>query len=143
MRKPWDEYWIEIAKVVSTRSTCLHRHFGCVIVKDKRIISTGYNGSAPGKPHCIDVGCARVPYVSGQGYEKCRAIHAEANALLYAGERAKNATAYIVGEHYTPNVGWEPTYSEPCVFCKGLLAGAGIHMVIYIEEDGQIVRVIQ
>ncbi|HOP71584.1 MAG TPA: deaminase, partial [Bacillota bacterium] len=83
-RPAWDEYFMEVAQVVSRRSTCLRRNVGAVIVKDKRILATGYNGAPSGLPHCIEVGCLReqlgVP--SGQRHEMCRGLHAEQNAII-------------------------------------------------------------
>ena len=134
-RLSWQDYFLNIARVVSTRSTCIHRQFGCILVKDKRIIATGYNGSLPGEAHCYEVGCARVPYQSGKGYDKCRAIHAEQNALLYAGQMAKGATAYIIGFEKDEDLGtWQPTFSAPCIFCEKLLTRAGIECVIYTDK---------
>lgn len=84
-RPAWDEYFIEIAKVVSSRSTCLRRRYGAVIVKDNVIISTGYNGASRGSMNCIDRGICRrrelnVP--AGERYELCEAVHAEQNAII-------------------------------------------------------------
>ena len=85
-RPDWDHYFMEIAQVVSKRSTCLRRSVGAVIVKNKQILATGYNGTPKGMPHCGEVGCLReqlhVP--SGKNHELCRGIHAEQNAVVQA-----------------------------------------------------------
>ncbi|NIM03699.1 cytidine deaminase, partial [bacterium] len=101
LRPDWDTYFIEIAKVVSSRSTCLRRKYGAVIVKDNVIISTGYNGSPRGMENCIDVQrCKRreLNIPSGERYELCEAVHAEQNAIINASpERMKGASVYIAG----------------------------------------------
>ena len=121
-RKSWDEYFMEIADIVKTRSTCLRRHVGAVIVKDNRIISTGYNGAPTGLLHCTTIGCVRqrmnVP--SGQRHELCRALHAEQNAIIQAakfGISTEGATAYIT--------------VQPCVICAKMLINAGITRVVH------------
>ncbi len=124
MRRPsWDEYFMIIAKLVSSRSTCLSRRCGAVIVKDKRILATGYNGSMPKAPHCLDEGeCFRRKIkVPEQGkYDYCRAIHAEANAIAQAarlGVSIKGATIYQT--------------LFPCYNCLKLMASTGIKKVFY------------
>lgn len=117
-RSSFDRYVMDICKITATRSTCLHRHQGTVIVKDKRIIATGYNGSAPGQPHCSEVGtCAK---------EKlgmfCRAegLHGENNAILSAaklGISVKDADMYCI-------------YS-PCRACCNMMKAAGIKRCFY------------
>ena len=87
MRQSWDEYFMDIAHQVATRSTCMRRHVGAVAVsKDNRILGTGYNGALPGTPHCDEVGCLReqLGIPSGQRQELCRAQHAEANVCNFA-----------------------------------------------------------
>ncbi|WP_290902673.1 dCMP deaminase family protein, partial [Ferroglobus sp.] len=117
MRPSLDEYFMEIAKVVAKRSTCLRQNVGAVIVKDKRILSTGYNGAPMGLPHCLDIGCLReelnVP--SGERHELCRAVHAEQNAIIQAavhGVSIKGATLY--------------TTHQPCIMCAKMIINAGI-----------------
>jgi len=117
-RPPLDDYFMEIAEIVSKRSTCRHRHQGVVLARDKRIISTGYNGSAPGQTHCIDTDCLKD--LGGN----CRAegLHGESNAIASAalmGVSTKGATAYCL-------------YS-PCLACCNLLKSAGIVKVVYRE----------
>lgn len=85
-RPSWDKYFLQLADLVSSRSTCLRRHVGAVLVRDERIIATGYNGAPKGIKHCLDIGCFReqegIP--SGQRYELCRGVHAEQNAIINA-----------------------------------------------------------
>ncbi|MBU4228402.1 cytidine/deoxycytidylate deaminase family protein, partial [bacterium] len=87
MRRPtWDEYFMEITELVSKRSTCLRRKVGAVIVQDKRILTTGYNGAPRGLPHCLEIGCLREikKVASGERQELCRGLHAEQNAIVQA-----------------------------------------------------------
>lgn len=114
-RKSWDQYFLDIAEVVATRATCERLQVGCVIVKDKNIVSTGYNGSIHGHPHCTDegVGCL----LNDEG--RCiRTIHAEENAVLHANrESLKGSTAYVT--HLC------------CEKCSKTLAQAGIKRIVY------------
>ncbi|UOF91829.1 cytidine/deoxycytidylate deaminase family protein [Fodinisporobacter ferrooxydans] len=113
-RKSWDDYFLDIADQVSTRSTCPRLHVGCVIVKDKHIISTGYNGSIHGHDHCDAVGCL-IDEHSGRCF---RTIHAEANACLHANrDSLKGATAYVT--------------HEPCENCSKILAQVGIERIVF------------
>jgi dCMP deaminase len=119
-----DEYFIEIAQTVAKRSTCLHREVGAVLVRDKHIISTGYNGAPSGLPHCEEVGCLReknsIP--SGERHELCRGVHAEANAIIQAalhGISTENSSMYCT--------------HQPCVLCTKLIINARIKEVIYKE----------
>ena len=113
MRKSWDEYFLEIAEVVATRSTCERLNVGCVIVKDRRIISTGFNGSIHNHDHCEDVGCL----INDEG--RCiRTIHAEENAVLHADRQSlKEATAYIT--------------HESCEKCAKTLAQSGVRRIVF------------
>ena len=131
MKRPIkDDYYLSIAQAVAARSTCLRRQYGAVIVKDDVIISTGYNGSARGVKNCSDHGvCWRqehnIPH--GQQYEKCQAVHAEANAIINA-NRAEmiGATLYLAGfEDGKPIL--EPV---PCEMCDRLIRNARIGLVI-------------
>jgi dCMP deaminase len=118
-----DSYFVQIARVVSSRSTCLHRQIGAVIVKGKQIVSTGYNGAPAGHPHCLDVGCAREGVPSGQRSELCRAAHAEQNAINFAarhGISIEGATLY--------------TTTYPCSWCAKSVVNAGIARVVF-EQD--------
>lgn len=138
MRPEWNEYFIEIAKVVSKRSTCLRRKYGAVIVKDRVMISSGYNGSPRGVKNCIDTGtCTReeqnIP--SGERYELCEAVHAEQNAIINAPpDRMKNATIYIAG--YEENKSFAA--GKPCKLCDRMIRNAQIKEVIYLDKDGEL-----
>lgn len=123
-----DAYYLEIAKAVAMRSTCLRRQYGAVIVKNDRIISTGYNGSARGEPNCCDVGeCWReshgIPH--GEQYEKCVAVHAEDNAISQAGREAVGATLYLAGFENGKSIS-----AVPCAMCERKIKNAQIHEVI-------------
>ena len=127
------EYYIGIAEAVAKRSTCLRRQYGAVIVKDDRIISTGYNGSARGLENCCDKGvCWReehdIPH--GQQYEKCQAVHAEANAIINANPTDMiGATLYLAGfENGRPM-----SFPEPCEMCSRLIINAQIGKVVTRE----------
>uniref|UniRef100_A0A7V6A624 CMP deaminase n=1 Tax=Desulfobacca acetoxidans TaxID=60893 RepID=A0A7V6A624_9BACT len=129
MRPSWHEYFMLIAKLVSTRSTCNSRPTGAVLVKDKQILATGYNGSMPGAPHCLgQVMPDGSPYCHRRAlkiadvdkYNFCRASHAEANAIAQAakhGIAVKGATLYVT--------------LEPCYVCVKLLATAQIEAVFF------------
>jgi dCMP deaminase len=122
MRPSWDSYFMEIAHVVAKRSTCLRRQVGAVIVKDKRIMTTGYNGAPTGIAHCEEVGCLRdeLNIPSGQRHELCRGIHAEQNAIIQAaiwGIGIKGATLYCT--------------TQPCALCAKMLINAGITRIVY------------
>jgi dCMP deaminase len=140
-RPTWDEYFIEIAKVVSSRSTCMRRRYGAVIVKDHVIVSTGYNGAPRGSINCIDTNrCKRqeLNIPSGERYELCEAVHAEQNAIVNGSpERMKDATIYIAGfeEDNTCAEG------KPCLLCKRMIQNAQIRQVVYLKKDGTILRV--
>lgn len=105
MRITKDEYYLGIALAVSKRSTCLKRHYGCVIVKDDIIIATGYNGSPRGEENCCDRGtCKRANAERYSGYESCDSVHAEQNALIATSrERLIGATVYLACEEYGLN----------------------------------------
>jgi dCMP deaminase len=124
-RPSWDEYFMGIAKLTSERSTCLRRKVGAVIVKDKQVVATGYNGAPKGIAHCDEMGgCLReklgVP--SGERHELCRALHAEQNAIIQAatsGQSVDGATIYIT--------------HQPCVICAKMIINAGIRKIIVDE----------
>jgi len=123
MRASWDEYFMEIAEIVKTRSTCLRRQVGAVIVKDNRIITTGYNGAPSGLKHCTELGgCERqrLGIPSGERHELCRALHAEQNAIIQAaklGISTDGGTAYVT--------------LQPCVICAKMLINAGIVRIVH------------
>lgn len=139
-RPSWDEYFIEIAKVVSSRSTCLRRRYGAVIVKDCVIVSTGYNGAPRGSLNCVDKGtCKRkeLNIPAGQRYELCEAVHAEQNAVINGSpERMKEATIYIAG--FEENGDYAD--SRPCLLCRRMIQNAMIREIVYIEKNGNLIR---
>lgn len=141
MRPDWDNYFIEIAKVVSLRSTCLRRKYGAVIVKDKVIISTGYNGSPRGMPNCIDTQkCTRkeLNIPSGERYELCEAVHAEQNAIINGSpERMKDAIIYIAG--FEEDKGFAD--GNPCLLCNRMIRNAQIAEIVYLKKDGSLVKI--
>lgn len=140
-RPSWTEYFLDIAKAVGRRSTCFRRRYGAIIVKDRIIISTGYNGAPRGEANCIDTGiCERerqhIP--KGERYELCVAVHAEQNAIIAADpEKMKNAIIYIVGYNEDGTL----ASGKPCLLCRRMVANAMIAKVIYLESDGSIVEV--
>lgn len=124
-RPGWDQYFMEIAAVVAKRSTCLRRQVGAVLVYERRILATGYNGAPAGLAHCIEVGCLRekmgVP--PGERHELCRGLHAEQNALIQA---AKYGIPVAGSTLYTT--------AEPCSVCSKMLINAGIRRIVFGEE---------
>ncbi len=121
-RPSWDEYFMKIVDLVKTRSTCLRRQVGALIVKEKRILTSGYNGAPAGITHCAEVGCLRdqLKIPSGERHELCRAIHAEQNAIVqaaYTGISVKGATMYVS--------------LQPCSLCAKLMINAGIVKLVY------------
>ena len=136
-----DEYYLDIALAVSKRSTCLKRHYGCVIVKDDVIVATGYNGSPRGEVNCCDWGvCKRADAKRYEGYENCPAVHAEQNALLAVDRtHSQGATLYLACEefyYYTHPDGsyelkWsEDKYPQPCNLCEKMIKNAGIMRIV-------------
>ncbi len=123
-RPGWDQYFMSIAKLASTRSTCLRRKVGAVIVKNKRILSTGYNGAPRNLAHCLEVGCLRekMHIRSGERHELCRAIHAEQNAVIQSavsGVSIEGADIYCT--------------TFPCVLCSKIIINAGIRKIKVLE----------
>ncbi len=137
-RPDWDEYFINIAKAVSARATCLRRKYGAVITKDNIIVSTGYNGAPSGMKDCLDVGrCTRkeleIPH--GERYELCHSVHAEANAIIRASvDELKGATIYISGTDDNS----QECHSEPCMMCKRMILNAKIAKVVYSDGNGRL-----
>jgi dCMP deaminase len=120
-RPTWDEYFLEVANLVSKRTTCLRRGVGAVLVKDKKILATGYNGAPSGLKHCIEIGCLRekLKIPSGERHELCRGLHAEQNVLLQAalyGVSTKDSILYIT--------------NQPCIICAKMLINAGIKEIV-------------
>jgi len=123
-RPSWDDYFMGIARLVSERSTCLRRRVGAVLVKDRCILSTGYNGPPTKLPHCNEVGCIReqlhVP--SGEKHELCRGLHAEQNAIIQA---AVHGVAIMGSELYCTH--------HPCSICTKMIINAGIVKILYLD----------
>jgi len=121
-RPSWDTYFMNITTLVAQRSTCTRRAVGAIIVKDKRILSTGYNGAPSGIRHCLEVGCLResLQVPSGERHELCRGIHAEQNAIIqaaYHGVSVNNAVLYCT--------------NQPCAICAKMIINAGIKKIFY------------
>lgn len=124
-RPEWSEYFMAITKMVAKRSTCLRRQVGAILVKEKRILATGYNGAPAGLKHCDEVGCLRqdTSIPSGQRHELCRGLHAEQNAIIqaaYHGIPIAGSTLYCT--------------NKPCAICSKMLINAGVKEIYY--EDG-------
>jgi dCMP deaminase len=143
IRPSWDEYFMGITHLVARRSTCLRRQVGAILVKDKNILATGYNGAPSGVAHCLEVGCLRekmgVP--SGERHELCRGLHAEQNAIIQAAKHGTNiddSTLYCT--------------TMPCIICSKMIINAGIRRIVFeegysdslaaemIEESGVVVE---
>jgi dCMP deaminase len=120
-RPDWQTYFMDIAALVATRSTCIRRHVGAIIVKDNRILSTGYNGTPTGIRHCLERGCLRdeLEIPSGQRHELCRGLHAEQNAIIQA---AYHGVTIEGGEIYCTN--------QPCIICAKMIINAGLKKII-------------
>jgi dCMP deaminase len=121
-RPSWDAYFMNITGLVAQRSTCTRRAVGAIIVKDKRILSTGYNGAPTGIRHCLEVGCLResMNIPSGERHELCRGIHAEQNAIIqaaYHGVSVNGASLYCT--------------NQPCAICAKMIINAGIKKIYY------------
>lgn len=125
MKRPsWPEYFMSIAKLVGTRSTCLRRAVGAVLVKDKRILATGYNGAPTGIRHCIEAGCLRetLEVKPGEKHELCRGLHAEQNVIIqaaYYGVMTQGTTLYST--------------HKPCIICSKMLINAGVKKVLFLD----------
>lgn len=164
-----DDYYLNIAREVASRSTCLRRHYGAVIVSNDMIISTGYNGSPRGEINCCDLGeCQRnkLNMAKGSGYEHCPAVHAEMNSIISA-DRTKmiGSTIYIVGievqaeptryvsgplpvhyetvEDYIRKYGFTVHYADPhpCTLCRRMIVNAGISRCVGRAQDGSILEI--
>ncbi len=123
-RPSWDEYFMAITEMVAQRSTCLRRKVGAILVRDKRIIATGYNGAPAKVSHCLDIGCLReqqgIP--SGERHELCRGLHAEQNSIIQAalhGFSVEGSTLYCT--------------NMPCSICSKMLINARIEKIYYKE----------
>ncbi len=124
MRPSWDEYFMRLAYLVSTRATCTRRKVGAVIVKERRVLATGYNGPPKSLAHCDVTGCIReeLSVPSGERHELCRGLHAEQNAIIQAavhGVSIKGATIYVT--------------NHPCVVCAKMIINAEMKEIVYAE----------
>ena len=124
-RPDWDDYFLKVAMLVAERSTCRRHHMGAVLVRNKRILSTGYNGAASGMKDCLELGCLRdeLKIPSGTRHEICRAIHAEQNAIIQAGlhgTKIEGATIYCT--HF------------PCMICAKMIVNSKIIKIIVYAE---------
>lgn len=148
-----DKYYLDIAEVVLTRSTCMNKHWGAVLVKNDTILSTGFNGAPRCIKDCYEKGfCGLYDYRRknnlgrGEGYEQCISIHAEMNAILFAKDRneIKGATLYLVGKELTDldgRWGYVPNPS-PCHICKKLLVNSGVDKIVCRVNEFQILELI-
>ncbi|PIE70488.1 MAG: cytidine deaminase [Deltaproteobacteria bacterium] len=123
-RPAWDVYFMDITRQVARRATCLRRSVGAVIVKDRRILSTGYNGAPSGVAHCRETGCLRahLKVPSGERHELCRGIHAEQNAIIqaaYHGVSIQGASLFCT--------------HQPCSICAKMIINAGLKQIVYDE----------
>ena len=123
-RPSWPEYFMAITGLVAKRSTCMRRHVGAILVKDKRILASGYNGAPSGMKHCEETGCLRaesdVP--SGERHELCRGLHAEQNLIIQAAYHGISINGSVL---YCTN--------KPCVICTKMIINAGIKKIYYGE----------
>jgi dCMP deaminase len=121
-RPSWTEYFMGITRLVAGRSTCMRRAVGAIVVKDKRILTTGYNGAPGGLAHCAETGCLRqrLDVPSGERHELCRGIHAEQNAIIQA---AYHGVSIRGGDLFCT--------TQPCVICAKMIVNAGIRTIHY------------
>jgi len=124
-RPSWDEYFVQITGEVARRSTCLRRHVRAIIVKDRRILSTGYNGAPSGFAHCSETGCLReelcIP--SGERQEICRGLHAEQNAII---QEALHGVSVAGADLYVTH--------QPCITCAKMIINAGLKRVVCFDD---------
>ena len=124
-------YYLDIAESVAERGTCIRNNYGSIIVKNDEIISTGYTGAPRGRKNCMDLGyCTRKKHEmpSGKGYERCRSVHSEQNAIISAARKDMiGSSLYLVG--INSRNGEYVTDNEPCSFCKRMIINAGIEKV--------------
>lgn len=135
-RRDKHNYYLDIAETVLERGTCLRRNYGCIIVKNDEIVSTGYTGAPRGRKNCLDMGvCTReaMNIPRGERYEMCRSVHSEQNAIISASRNEMlGATLYLVGKIYT--TGELVSDASSCALCKRMIINAGIEKVI-IRND--------
>jgi dCMP deaminase len=123
-RPDWDTYFMDMARLAASRSSCLRRAVGAVLVKDRRMLATGYNGVPSGMTHCSETGCLRerLSVPSGERHELCRGLHAEQNAIIQA---AFHGVSIRDSALYCTNL--------PCVICTKMLINAGVRRIVYLE----------
>lgn len=132
VRPSWDEYFMKVAALVAERSTCLRHNVGAVIVKDKRIVSSGYNGAAKGVKDCLELGCMRdaLGIPSGTRHEICRAIHAEQNAIIQGAFHGISVSGGTIYSTHTP-----------CMICAKMIVNANLKEVVsyqdYADEEAK------
>lgn len=131
-------YYLDIAETVAKRGTCLRKNYGCIIVKNDEIISTGYSGAPRGRENCIDLGyCVKkekYPDIRHGGYDACRSVHAEQNAMLSASRKDMiGATMYLVGKRV--DTGAYEEGASSCQMCRKLIINAGIEKVVIREQE--------
>jgi dCMP deaminase len=124
VRPDWDTYFMDMAKLASRRSSCLRRAVGAVLVKDRRLLATGYNGVPSGVTHCEVAGCLRekLSVPSGERHELCRGLHAEQNAIIQAAFHGVSIREAVL---YCTNL--------PCIICTKMLINAGVRRIVYLE----------
>ncbi len=123
-RPSWDEYFLQMARLASTRSTCLRRKVGAVYVRDRNVLTTGYNGAPAGIAHCSEAGCLReaLGIPSGERHEICRGLHAEQNGIIQAARHGITLTgATLYCSHF------------PCLICAKMLINTGVERIVCIE----------
>lgn len=118
-RPNWDKYFLKIAMLVSERSTCLRLKVGAVIVKNKQILATGYNGAGKGMKDCLELGCLKEDREVGKNYEECRSIHAEQNAIIQAAANGINISRATIYQTYSP-----------CMLCAKMFVNLGVKRVV-------------
>lgn len=140
-----NQYYLNIAQQVAQRATCMSAHFGCIIVKDDQIISTGYNGAPRKTKDCYEIGfCLRrkLGVKSGTQYEMCRSVHAEQNAIVNAaraGVSLLGSNMYLFGKRIWEGAD-ELLNAYPCFICKKMILNAGVSKIISNDEDGKLVE---
>ncbi len=143
LRVDKQNYYLDIAETVLKRGTCLRRNYGALIVKHDEIVSTGYTGAPRGRKNCINLNyCTReaLKIPSGQRYELCRSVHAEANAIISASrDEMIGATLYLVGKDM--KTGEMLNFAESCLMCRRLIINAGITDVVTRNNEGELRQV--
>lgn len=141
-----DQYYLNIAREVARRGTCLRRNYGAVIVKNDEIISTGYTGAPRGMENCCDIGtCKReqLQIPSGERYELCRSVHAEANAIISASRRDMiGSTLYLVGLDAKTGEIIAGPQADCCKMCRRMVINAGIEYVVIADGPSSIKRIV-